>query len=161
MSGHNHPEGEKCFICAGASMEDLSRWQDEQLEKHGFYMHMVGGPEGFVNAHTHGFQKTWGHTDFQIVLNVGQKTISSIFWEFADRVKAGEVFHGGMLVDKIIKKYAVKLDQNTETGRDVLRVLLPDADGRFPGDSGVAGYFADQAGVVVDGPETDDHHNMN
>jgi hypothetical protein len=63
----------KCFVCdqkeAGASTwetrEALKAWEAEQLEKHGWYIHYVQGPNFplGLNAHTHGLMEKFNHMD--------------------------------------------------------------------------------------------------
>jgi hypothetical protein len=141
-------------------MEKMKQWQDEMMSKHGFYIHFVSGvEEGYINAHTHGFSDTWNHSDFQIVVDIDRKVVSDIFWNFAHRVKKGEIFSSGMMVEEVISKYPVRLDTMEECGRSVLRVILPDADGHFPGDADVAPFFAHQ--VDVENVDESDHPHMN
>lgn len=139
---HEHREGQKCFFC-DVGIEKLKTWEDEHFKKSGFYMHFVSG-EHFINAHTHGFDRSWGHLDFQLIFPVSQKVVGSIFWSFADRVKAGERFEAGTSVDEIIEDFPVRLSSAKEGGRDVLRVILPDKNGKFPGDEGVDEVFGHQ-----------------
>ena len=151
MSDHKHEDGTKCFICNGGSLDEMKQWQDDMLQKCGFYMHFVNSPEeGYMNAHTHGFDETWNHPDFQIVIRLDPKTVSEIFWNFAKRVKGGEIFTSGMSVDKIIASSLVKLETMIEGSRQVLRVILPDADGRFPDDSDVSPFFERQMHIETD-----------
>lgn len=144
---HEHEEG-KCFVCNGGSMEKMKEWQDEMMSKHGFYIHFVDGEEqGYINAHTHGFRESWDHSDFQLVINIDRKVVSDIFWNFANRVKKGEIFSSGMMVDEVIANYPVRLDTMRENDRDVLRIILPDADGRYPGDHDTSPFFERQVHV--------------
>jgi len=120
------------------------------MARAGFYMHFV--PFGrYLNAHTHGFDKTWKHPDFQMVMPLGEGIMSGIFWNFANRVKDGETFKSGDNVDKIIGGgHKVRLMEAKEAGRSVLRVLLPDPEWRFPGDPGVLNEYARQVTVDTD-----------
>ena len=157
---HEHQKGQKCFLCDGGTKKDLAEWQDKNMEKYGFYMHFV--PDGhFINAHTHGFDKTWGHLDFQIVLPLEQKLISSFFWTFADRVKAGEKFEADTSVDKVIKNMPVRLTRAHENDRDVLRIIFPDKNGKFYGDPGVDEAYAHQVEHVEENDEVPPDLAMN
>lgn len=136
-----------CDVCSG-KIEDREKWEKEKLDKNGFYAHLVPSEDGgSINAHTHGFESTWGHKDFQIVLPIDAKIIMDIFWGLADRVKDGEVFQPGTSVERVIRSLPVKLELAKEMDREVLRVILPDGAARFPGDYGVDEMYASQISV--------------
>lgn len=92
---------------------------------------------GFIpytcNAHTHGMEK-YGHMDFQIVLQARPEEISRILNTFGLWVQSGRRFHAGDMVSDIYLDCDVRLDEFEETDRKVLRVIIPDAENRFPED---------------------------
>lgn len=92
---------------------------------------------GFIeytcNAHTHGMEK-YNHKDFQVVLNMPPKDICYILNTLGLRVQSGERFHAGDLVTGVFLDCPVRLDAYEETGRNVLRVIIPDKDNIFPED---------------------------
>jgi hypothetical protein len=135
-----------CDVCAGKiNMEGLKEKEAEMIEQYGFFTHFVFDVgHKFANYHTHGFQKTWEHNDFQIVLPLAHETAQGIFWNLAHRVKDGDRFSDGQDVDKIINGLLVRLMKARDAGRDVLRILIPDENGLFPGDDGVAPIYAVQ-----------------
>ena len=115
-------------------MEDISREEQENLESYGWYSHfVVGGDEGqqWANYHTHGLPEHYGHLDFQFVLPIDGGTLHALATKLVDRVKKGERFVAGMHVSGLMAKYEVLLIQTTESGRSVLRVILPDKDGKL------------------------------
>lgn len=128
-----HPAGHKCFAC-DQGMDALRKWEDGCMKKGGFFMHYVPLPDGYMNAHTHGFRETWKHPDFQIVIPLPERVVADIFWNFAHRAKAGEQFKAGDSVEKIISGHPIRLIDAKEEGRPVLRVLLPDPKWRYPGE---------------------------
>ena len=85
------------------------------------------------NAHTHGMER-YHHMDFQVVLALPPRDIGYILNSLGLRVQAGERFHAGDLVSGIFLDCQVRLDAYEETGRTVLRVVIPDKDNRFPED---------------------------
>ena len=115
-------------------MDEFQKEQEKLIKAFGFVCHYVTEPHkyGFVNYHTHGFTETWGHQDLQIVVPLDPQTAHRLFWEFADRIKSGEIFKEGDTVSGIIQGFDVVLFETTETGRDVLRIIFPDPNGRFP-----------------------------
>jgi hypothetical protein len=142
---HDH-SGCNCDMChGGMTFDDLKAKEVEMTEKYGFFSHYVSDPNcKYVNYHTHGFRKTWEHDDLQIVIPLPPNIANNLFWTFADRVKAGERFAAGARVDKIVHGHQVILKKAKEGDRDVLRIILPDKNGRFPEDPGVDHYFGKQ-----------------
>lgn len=136
-------EGCRCAVCqaveggasAGEALEGYRRWAAEKLAKHGWIVHFVTGdpasPTGF-NAHTHGLAETWRHRDLQIVVPLPERVAHDIFSNVVDRVKAGEVFVSGDVLEGVLGGgYKVRLVSAVEGGRFVLRVVLPDPAGNL------------------------------
>ena len=85
------------------------------------------------NAHTHGLER-YGHLDFQMVLFLPTEEIGRILNTLGLRVQSGERFRSGDMVSGIYEDCDVRLDEYEETGRKVLRVIIPDANNIFPGE---------------------------
>ena len=83
------------------------------------------------NAHTHGLER-YGHLDFQMVLFLPTEEIGRILNTLGLRVQSGERFRSGDMVSGIYEDCDVRLDEYEETGRKVLRVIIPDANDIFP-----------------------------
>ena len=85
------------------------------------------------NAHTHGMEK-YGHPDFQMVVRYPNEMIGYVLNTFGEMVRDGRVFKAGDMVDEIFEDCPVRLEEFEETGRMVLRVIIPDRKNRFPED---------------------------
>lgn len=85
------------------------------------------------NCHTHGMAR-YNHLDFQMVLHVSPEEVGYILNAFGKRVQVGEKFKAGDLVDGIFLDCPVRLDLFRECDREVLRVIIPDGQNRFPED---------------------------
>ena len=85
------------------------------------------------NAHTHGMEK-YGHMDFQLVLKTHPAEIGRILNTFGLWVQSGRRFKAGDMVSGIFQDCNVRLDEFEETGRTVLRIIIPDDENRFPED---------------------------
>ena len=83
------------------------------------------------NAHTHGMEK-YHHPDFQVVLNLSIPEICRILNTLSLMVKRGYRFHDGELVYSIYEDCPVRLSEFTESGRKVLRVVIPDRYNQYP-----------------------------
>ena len=137
---HNKEKGPcPCARCAaiagGLSPEEADAqqqaWQIEALGKQGFYVHYItqddATPTGF-NAHSHGLQQ-YDHLDFQLIVPLPPEIGHSIISDLANRVKGGERFEPGQVLDKVVRNFNVKLIEATESDRKVLRIILPDPQG--------------------------------
>lgn len=92
------------------------------------------------NAHTHGMER-YGHLDFQVVLFLPPHEIARILNTMGLRVQNGERFQAGDYVSGIYADCPIRLDAFEETGRTVLRVVIPDKYGLFPEDESCMGTY--------------------
>ncbi len=86
------------------------------------------------NFHTHGMEK-YSHLDFQMTLAYPPQELCRILNTMGLRVQAGERFKNGDMVSGIYEDCDVRLTEFEETGRKVLRIIVPDKHNRFPEDS--------------------------
>jgi len=138
--------GDDCGCCGGCddcaplpeeeALARLRAWEAEMMGKHGWYAHVVGdddqSPTGF-NAHTHGMEAEGG-LDFQVVLPVPAQCAHSILANLVKVSKERELA-AGQDVDGVLQGYKVRLALATECGREVLRAILPDREGRLGADA--------------------------
>lgn len=83
------------------------------------------------NAHTHGMEK-YDHLDFQMVLRTSNEEIGRILNTLGLRVQQGERFYNGSYVTGIYEDCSIRLQEFEETGRKILRVIIPDGNNIFP-----------------------------
>ena len=76
----------------------------------------------------------YGHPDFQVILSLPPREIGRILNTLGLRVQEGERFQAGRYVSGIYADCDIRLDEFRETGRDVLRAVIPDRQNRFPED---------------------------
>jgi len=76
----------------------------------------------------------YGHMDFQLVLKAHPAEIGRILNTFGLWVQSGRRFKAGDMVSGIFQDCNVRLDEFEETGRTVLRIIIPDDENRFPED---------------------------
>ncbi|MER2005838.1 MAG: DUF4262 domain-containing protein [Psychrobacillus sp.] len=113
---------------------------EAKLKNNGWLSHHVFETElrefnGLANSHTHGLEENFGHLDFQMVLPINPSITESIFTILAERVKAGEVFEEGKEYYEIITNFPVHFKEFSSDSRKVLRLILPDENGKTPKDS--------------------------
>lgn len=123
---------------------------DEMIDHFGWAAHYVP-LEDAINYHTHGVQETFGHLDFQIVLPVGMGSAHAIANSLIDSLAQGRGFQEDKLYDGFLGNgYLLKFKRFTECGRPVLRVILPDVNGLFPGDVGCDEKYLMQLRTDID-----------
>ncbi len=137
-----HEKDCACFMC-DAMKEGLSReeaankmmeQEDKMLKDHGWFTHFVGNDENTktgLNAHTHGLEN-YDHLNLQMVFPIEPRVIQNILHNIIARIKDGEKFKHGDIVEKVLGNgYKCKLIETQESGRSVLRLILPDVDGNL------------------------------
>ena len=106
------------------------------MENFNWIIHFVMGAsdiEFITNCHTHGME-LYDHTDFQVVINLPKEEIGRLLNTLGVRVRNGERFKAGDMVKGLYLDCDVRLDSVIETGRCVLRLVIPDKHNRFPED---------------------------
>jgi len=142
----------ECQVCRDG-IDASNKWEADCMKEFGWFIHLVPSSTNsdYVNYHTHGFDKTWNHLDFQIVLNISHNETQHVFNNLSDRVKGGEIFFEDAQYERIIKAgYKIKVMKTRECGREVMRVIFPDNAGLFPGDEGCDSDLAGQDTAIVD-----------
>jgi hypothetical protein len=124
-----------CDICrlrrSGLTLEEakanLRRRVKDSLVRDGYVVHYVyaGHPAG-ASVHTHGLPQ-----DFELVLPLPPEVAAGVLAELARRVLLGERFTDGQEVPGVILRHLVRLVAARESGRKVLRVILPDRLGEL------------------------------
>lgn len=105
--------------------------------------------DGFCNAHTFGMYE-YGHPEFQLVLNMEYKMILYTLNTLGLRVQAGSVFKDGDIIDDMFEGYKVLLKELEENGKKFLRVIIPDANHKFPDDEDCQLEYSYQALAIED-----------
>lgn len=136
-----HENDCQCILCRGRlTMAELKAKERAMLTKFGWYAHIVVGdpqsPTG-VNYHTHGFEETLGHRDLQIVLpGMSKDQCHRLASELYSQIKGGRKFRNNSETTVLAEargpghsSYRVKFIEVKESGRLVLRVVLPTPDG--------------------------------
>jgi hypothetical protein len=119
-------------------MDRLEEWQAECIARFGWYAHYVQDDESYplgVNYHTHGLVEHFQHPDLQIVMPADPELAHKLFCVIVDLIKDGEKFSDGQEV-KYPAGLCGRFHEVEETGRKVLRLILPDFDGKFGAEAG-------------------------
>lgn len=91
---------------------------------------------GIFDVHTDGLDELYRHMNFQIVVEVDIEVVAALLNEMGCRVRAGAKYESGDILDDLLAGgYKVRLDLTTDSAAmPVLRIVLPDAAGRWPED---------------------------
>jgi len=118
-------------------MRQIQEWHMKCLKKHGWYAHFVPD-ESFplgMNIHTHGLLEGdlhLHHLDLQIVLPLQPEVAQGVLHAVTAKIKGGKVFQDGEKYDGILKAgFLVAFAKALEGERIVLRIILPDPDGKI------------------------------
>lgn len=122
------------------------REQQEMMDEHKWMCHYVMPEKGeeYINLHTHGLLENFNHRDFQIVIPVDQGTGHSILSDLVERVKRGERIQVDKKYSDVIQDFDVYFSLQKEMDRYVLRMILPDPNGKFPEDEGCDPFYQKQ-----------------
>jgi hypothetical protein len=111
----------------------------QMIDDHGWCM--IGTKEGDdsvpmgFNLWTKGLRQNYDHPEFQIVFPLDCQIAEDIMAIFADRVISGERFEDGEVVEGILGAgFPCKLVSAIASGRQVLRIILPDGQQRLEQD---------------------------
>ena len=126
----------ECFACKNG-IDELKKREADCIKRLGWFAHLVMNddrcPSG-VNAHTHNLKEAYGHKDIQICLNIPPNVINGLFESVVDEIKKGVKFETGKEYDKIFcGGFKAKFIDAFELGRPVLRLLIPDKNGKYEG----------------------------
>lgn len=105
--------------------------------------------DGFCNAKTEGMYK-YNHPEFQLVICMEYKMILYTLNNLGLMVQSGRKFKDGDLVDELFEGYQVQLKEVKEDGEQLLRILIPDANHKFPNDSDCQQIYSYQALPIED-----------
>lgn len=128
----NHNDGCECEVCK-FGIDEVQRRDAVAMEEYGWIIHFILSDDknSLPNIHTHGFVEKFNHPDVQICFNISPRTASSILNYIAEVLATGEKFETGKRYPKVINNYYVVFADAVESGRHVLRVIFPDANGKF------------------------------
>lgn len=112
----------------------MNKWTIHMVADESFYEYMC-------DAHTHGLDR-YGSYEIQMVLNLGPNIIGAIINDVGERIRNGLVLHDGGYIEGVLEN-GVKIkvfETKDEFGKPIFRLLLPDEQNRFPGDTDIYPY---------------------
>jgi uncharacterized protein DUF4262 len=102
---------------------------DESMAKFGWYANYVPNhgesPTGF-STHTYGLDESWSHANIQIVWPVPPDMGYDMLHTVVELIRKGKRFEPGRKYTDVLHDYDVMFAWATESGRRVLRMILPD-----------------------------------
>ena len=133
----------------------MEEFETMSMAVYGFFIHGTPANDGeYMNFHTHGVPESFNHQDIQIVMPFDPGITAQVIHNIVDLIKNGNRFVNGSTSQDVLseyrgKKQVVRFIDAVESGRQVLRVLIPDKNGFFPEDVECDPRFKKQIGVVT------------
>lgn len=90
--------------------------------------------EGIANYTTIGLTEHYRHPELQIVLDIDPGVAGYILNMFGNEIRNGLRLRDGDIIDGVVADHPVRIKKMRTGGVEMLRVLLPDPNGLFPGD---------------------------
>jgi|LakMenE01Jun11ns_1017448.scaffolds.fasta_scaffold9899491_2 hypothetical protein len=135
MKSHKQAHNCRCDICKKGADAVLSA-QMESIDRYGWFVHYVYDDKMCpykVNVHTHHVEESFGHKDIQICINLKPELIHMLLVNVINNIKAGVKYEPGKKYEKIVDNFKLEFIEVTESGRKVLRLLIPDEKGNYDG----------------------------
>jgi len=120
-------------------LEKARRSRAEMLEKYGWIADCVFDTETHkcdsgtgTDIHTHGLVENFNHPDLQIILPISYEISHAVLASAVKMIKEGKRFEAGKCYSGLLKdKFKVRLVKAIESDRSVLRIILPDQNGKL------------------------------
>jgi hypothetical protein len=129
MKKQKHYNNCKCTICK-YGVKAFRKKEANILKNYGWLVHHVFDGAN-PNFHTHGLQENFNHPDLQLSFPCAPETAQGILTIVADKIKTGEKFVSGNQYEDIIMNYKILFTSAKEFDRIVLRLILPNTDGKY------------------------------
>lgn len=128
----SHPKKCVCDYCRDEKAAIAKAKQ--ALAEYGWYIHYVfddNACPNSTNIHTHGLPDKYNHKDLQICFPVGFELAGGILHAAVNLIAEGVVFQEEVFYEKILNNYTVKFIAAIECRRPVMRMILPDSNGKL------------------------------
>lgn len=115
-------------------LEELHEFHKKSMDKYGFYIHFVPDAldnPSLMNIHTHGVVESFAHPDLQIVIGLPQRVALTLMHTMVDWIKEGNKVEIGKEYDFVLQGMNVLFIEVKEQKRTVLRMILPDKQGKL------------------------------
>jgi len=111
----------------------VSEENQKLLDRQGWFYEYEDVESPLANFHTHGLAENLHHLDLQIVLKIDEEIVKTLFSSIIENIKGGYTYYEGRS-NNVIEEIEVEFKKFQEDGREVLRLIIPDQEGRFPSD---------------------------
>lgn len=120
-------------------IEQAIQTRQEMMDKHGWIVDCVFDSVDSkcqtgtgADIHTHGLVENMNHKDLQIVLPIQAEKAHGVLCTIVKLIKEGKKFEAGKCYSGILQNnLKVRFVEATEHDRTVLRVILPDQNGKL------------------------------
>ena len=125
------------------------------LAKFGYFIHHVRPDKAtlYADSHTHGLKKSRNHPELQAVLPLHPDILHQILHNAVRVIDTGEHLQNDTYISGILDTYKVHIRSYMGEKGSYFRLILPDPNGKFPGDPGCNPLYKGQAS---DPPDIED-----
>ncbi|WP_050614867.1 DUF4262 domain-containing protein [Bacillus testis] len=121
----------------------LTEEQQRLLDKQGWFYEYKEVDKPLADIATRGMRENLNHEDLQIVLAIGKEMAELILDTVIANIKDGYKYREG-LWNNVIEDTVVEFKRVRSGDRSLLRLVLPDSEGRFPEDEGCQYPYCEQ-----------------
>lgn len=134
------------------TFKEFKQQEEKLMKEYGFVIHNVfpsSDEEILWSHHTHGLKENFNHMDLEIVLPIHPQMAGGVIHGMVEQIKNGESFEDKLVSDKVIQNYNVQLVKVSDEYRELLRIVLPDENGKFPSDKDCAEVYKNQLDDIL------------
>lgn len=132
---HQRRHNCECLSCK-IGTEAVRKLEAENIEKYGWFAHYVYNdkmcPSG-INIHTHNVWESFKHKDIQVCLNLDPKLLHMVIVNVVEGIKKGVKYVPGKMYAGLVDGFKLEFIDAIEGNRKVLRLLIPDENGKYEG----------------------------
>ena len=121
----------------------ISEENQKLLDKQGWFYEYESLEGPIANIRTRGLAENLHHMDLQIVLKLEEELVELLLKSVIENIKGGYTYYEG-ISKNVIEDIEVEFKKFKDDGQDVLRMVLPDEEGRFPSDESCAEPYKQQ-----------------
>jgi hypothetical protein len=130
------------------NISKIGKENKDKLNKYGHVIHYVFSKKDGWNEdcsiHTHGVLELYKHLDLEIKLPLPQNVAMGVLNGMVESIKKGVSFENKLISDEVLKGYDVQLVRVNDGSRELIRVIIPDENGKFPGDKDCKDVYKNQ-----------------
>ena len=134
-----------------SNLKNVVKKHGELMKENGYVIHNVypTNKNEIFSHHTYGLKENYNHMDLQVALALHPSIINPVLDGVVNQIKNGETFEDKLVSDRVIQGFEVQLVKVKFGNRELLRIIIPDENGKFPADKDCADGYKNQLDDVL------------